>query len=231
MNLLPLLGKISVWFSRTAGGDSRPAFYDIDQTYPALRVIDAAYPAIKREAEKVLGENVDLPQYHDLDPGQTAISATTPRKWKVYYLWSMGKWAEPNATRCPETAAVLAQVPNLFQAFFSILEPGKSVPPHRGYAGYLRYHIGLVVPKVDPPSIRVRDEWHTWQEGQSVLFDDSWEHEVKNNSNGDRVVLIVDVLRPMPMLQNIVNMAISYAGRITYRRNVMSKVADFANHR
>ena len=47
---------------------------------------------------------------------------------------------------------LVAGIPNLFQAFFSILEPGKSIPAHEGpYCGYLRYHLGLIVPEESPP--------------------------------------------------------------------------------
>jgi aspartyl/asparaginyl beta-hydroxylase (cupin superfamily) len=39
----------------------------------------------------------------------------------------------------------------LFQAFFSILDGGKSIPRHAApYRGYLRYHLGLKVPKLLP---------------------------------------------------------------------------------
>jgi aspartyl/asparaginyl beta-hydroxylase (cupin superfamily) len=85
------------------------------------------------------------------------------------------------------------------QAFFSILEPGKVVPAHNGpFFGFLRYHLGMVVPTDKPPSIRVRDQVYTWKERESVMFDDSWNHEVMNESEQYRVVLCVDVLRPMP---------------------------------
>ena len=45
--------------------------------------------------------------------------------------------------------------------------------------------------------MRVKDQVHVWEEGKSILFDDSWNHEVTNHSSDLRVVLIVDVLRPM----------------------------------
>jgi aspartate beta-hydroxylase/beta-hydroxylase len=45
--------------------------------------------------------------------------------------------------------------------------------------------------------MRVKDQLHTWREGESILFDDSWNHQVYNTSPERRVVLIVDVVRPM----------------------------------
>ena len=49
--------------------------------------------------------------------------------------------------RTEDRLAALRQVPNLLGAFFSILDPGKSIPAHDGpYTGYLRYHLALKVP-------------------------------------------------------------------------------------
>jgi aspartate beta-hydroxylase/beta-hydroxylase len=111
-----------------------------------------------------------------------------------------------NQARCPRTSALLGQIPGLLQAFFSILDPGKSIPAHDGpYLGYLRYHLALLVPSVDPPSMRVKDQVHTWQEGRSILFDDSWNHQVYNTSPERRVVLIVDVVRPMAWPLHVIN--------------------------
>ena len=53
--------------------------------------------------------------------------------------------------------------------------------------------------------MRVKDQLPTWEEGRSVLFDDSWNHEVFNSSDDLRVVLIVDVLRPMPFSLHAAN--------------------------
>ncbi|ASR35629.1 hypothetical protein BAY61_12180 [Prauserella marina] len=225
MDTTSLKTRLNIWFQRTAGGDQRPVRFDIDRTYPTLRVLDHAYPAIRREALGVLEHRDEVPAYHDLDPDQADISASTPRQWRVFYLWAMGERAGVNARRCPETVAALDCIPNLFQAFFSVLEAGKSVPAHTGpYSGYLRYHLGLVVPGENPPRLRVRDWKHTWAEGQSVLFDDSWDHEVYNDSDEDRVILIADVLRPMPLPQHLANRTAAVMARHTYGKRVLRRV-------
>jgi aspartyl/asparaginyl beta-hydroxylase (cupin superfamily) len=181
-----------------AGRENRPVFFDMASTAPALLEIDKSYPVIKSEVEALLKAGVNLPRYHDVDPAQQGISAGE-KKWKVFILDTVG--AKPKASRelCPQTSAALDRIPNLFQAFFSILEAGKSVPAHNGvYFGAIRYHLGLIVPKDNPPKIRIKDQFYTWKEGESVLFDDTWNHEVFNTSSGDRVILLVDVLRPLP---------------------------------
>jgi len=99
-------------------------------------------------------------------------------------------------------------VPNVVNAFFSILEPGKSIPAHEGdYRGLLRCHLRLPVPHDEPPHIRVKDQIYQWREGEAFIFDDSWEHEVTDRSSGLRVILAVDILRPLPLLPHALNRA------------------------
>lgn len=59
------------------------------------------------------------------------------------------------------------------------------------------------MPRERPPHIRVAGQAYTSKEGEGVLFDDSWPHEVVNDASEPRVVLIVDV--PRPLLPRMVN--------------------------
>ena len=74
---------------------------------------------------------------------------------------------------------------------FSILEPGKQLPPHRGpYNGVLRLHLGLMVPEPrEALGIRVENALYRWQDGEAVIFDDAFEHEAWNRTPHTRVVL------------------------------------------
>jgi aspartyl/asparaginyl beta-hydroxylase (cupin superfamily) len=193
-----LLRTLNYAFFREAGGEQRLAFFDIDTTYPALRVLDRHQDQIRSELEPLLAERASIPQYHEVDRSQADISGQGSKAWRVFMLKWLAGGVAANRARCPRTAALLDRVPGVISAFFSILEPGKSVPAHDGpYLGYLRYHLALKVPAENPPSIRIKDTVHTWVEGHSILFDDSWNHEVYNRASEIRVVLIVDVLRPM----------------------------------
>mgnify|MGYP003309273515 CR=1 FL=1 len=44
--------------------------------------------------------------------------------------------------------------------------------------------------------IRVGAEWRTWAEGRCLLFDDSFEHEVRNDTDRARVVLLLRFFHP-----------------------------------
>jgi beta-hydroxylase len=95
-------------------------------------------------------------------------------------------------------------------AMFSILAPRKHIPEHRGmYKGMLRYHLGLIIPGPDGACrIRVGQDIRSWQEGKSLVFDDSHMHEVWNDTDAYRVVLFVDLVRPLPFPLSLVNRSI-----------------------
>ena len=83
-------------------------------------------------------------------------------------------------------------------AYFSILAPGKHIPPHKGpYKGILRYQLAISVPKGEC-KILVGSKPYYWKEGESILFDDTYIHEVVNNTEGYRVALLLDVKRNIP---------------------------------
>jgi aspartate beta-hydroxylase/beta-hydroxylase len=228
LNLVSLLNGFNWLFDFYTGGKRRPVFFDIEKTRPELLELDRSFPAIREELVGVLGNKEEIPRYHEVDELETYISNTvdTDKGWRVYFLYAMGEKPAANRARCPRTAAVLDKVPGVLQAFFSILEAGKSIPPHWGpYRGYIRYHLGLIVPENDPPTIRLKDQHYTWKEGESILFDDSWEHEVSNKSDGDRVVLIVDIRRPMPVVFDRINRSVELVMRYVYGKEILKKLA------
>ncbi len=217
--------KLNRFYGRYVGYNQRPTFFDIDKTYPSLNQITQHFQTIQNEFHQVLTATPQLPRYHDIDPGEAEISDACEKRWNVYMLYLLGFQLEQANKLCPTLCALLQKIPNLIQAFFSILEPGKSIPLHDGpYLGYLRYHLGVHIPKNEPPRIIVNKQPYTWREGEAVLFDDSWPHEVKNNSNDFRAVLILDVLRPMPLLPDLINRFVTHIiARHTYGRSVIKR--------
>ena len=74
------------------------------------------------------------------------------------------------------------------------LPSGKSVPPHRGNKGIYRVHLGLIVPDGDV-TFTCRGEDKKWETGKCLAFNDFYEHSARNNTEHDRINLIVDVVR------------------------------------
>jgi beta-hydroxylase len=105
-------------------------------------------------------------------------------------------------------------MPGMKTAFFSILAPGKHLPPHRGpWKGVLRLHLGLLIPEpAEMCAIRVGSQTRHWEEGRVMIFDDTFEHEAWNRTDGVRVILFVDIMRPMRFPANMLNAVLTWAG-------------------
>lgn len=221
--------KLNRFYALYIRGEERPVFYDIATTLPELNLITQQFTDIKQEFDSILREAGELPRYHDIDPGESPISNATEKRWNVFMIYLLGYYSNEASRFCPVIMQLIPKIPNVIQVFFSILEPGKSIPLHEGpYLGYLRYHLGIEIPKDNPPHIVVHGQPYTWKEGEAVLFDDSRPHEVRNNSQSLRAVLIIDVLRPMPWLPHKINQLMTKViARYTYGRNVIKRLSNY----
>ena len=135
-------------------------------------------------------------------PPLAAISpdhrAIAPGKWRSYFLWGYGYSVEENLSRCPMTATLVERVPGLNSAFFSILAPGAHIPAHRGVTkGLITCHLGLVIPRDGDARMRIEDRMLRWSEGETLIFDDTRDHEVWNSTSATRIVLAIQFRRPL----------------------------------
>ena len=72
--------------------------------------------------------------------------------------------------------------------------------------GILRSHLGLIIPKDrEKCRIRVDDTITPWKEGEIFVFDDTYEHEVWNETDEERVILLFDFDRPMKFAGRVLN--------------------------
>ena len=164
---------------------------------PWTAELEAHWEEVRAELDAVLVHHDVLPNFQDISTDQATI--TDDDRWKTFFLYGFGFKSEANCARCPRTAALIERVPGMTTAFFSILSPGKHIGPHRGpYRGLVRYHLGLRVPgPPDAAGISVGGQVAHWSEGASLLFDDGYEHFAWNDTDGLRVVLFMDVERPL----------------------------------
>jgi aspartyl/asparaginyl beta-hydroxylase (cupin superfamily) len=200
--LIQRLELVIAWGSRVGN----PAFFDAP-AHPGFawtRNLEKQWEIIRDELDAVLEHRELLPSFHDISKDQRRISDD---RWKTYFFCAYGINAEGNRDRCPETSRLIDAIPGMKTAFFSILAPGKHIPPHRGpFKGVIRYHLGLVVPEPRARCrIRVGTEIRHWEEGKGIMFDDTYEHEVWNDTPGTRVVLFLDVVRPLRFPANLLN--------------------------
>lgn len=176
--------------------------------FPWVKGLEANWAAIRAELERIMATPERIPNFQDISRDQTNI--TRDDKWKSYFLYGYGYKMENNCKACPETARSVENIPGMFTAFFSVLAPGKRIPLHRGpYRGLLRCHLALMVPEQRARCrIEVGGEWATWEEGRCLVFDDTYKHQVENDTDGVRVVLFIDVLRPMKFPGSLLNQAV-----------------------
>ena len=182
-----------------------PPVYDAS-VFPWAATVEAEWRTIRAELDRLLERRDELPGFHEIAAEVRSIS--TDRDWKTFLFAAYGMRSEAAIRACPETWRILQNIPGLKAAMFSIFEPGKHLPPHRGpYNGVLRFHLGLIVP--DAPAgavaIRLADRICSWVEGSALIFDDAYEHEAWNRSSEIRVVLFVDFLKPLSFPANVVN--------------------------
>lgn len=195
------LEKLYPLFSRYGN----PTFYS-PSMFDWTPEFEKNWAVIRAEMEEVLKYKASLPTFQDLSQDDAYL--TNDANWKTFWIYNFGGLpVENNIKRCPQTAVLLEEVPELMSAMFSILEPGKHIEPHRGpFKGLIRLLFALKIPEPrEHVKIRVGDDIRTWEEGEFLVFDDTFEHEVWNDTDGIRVVLFMDVPRPMRFPFNIIN--------------------------
>jgi ornithine lipid ester-linked acyl 2-hydroxylase len=181
-----------------------PPIYD-NAVFPWIAAVERDWRAIRAELDHVLTRKNELPGFHELATDVSVISRD--RGWKTFLLCGYGFRSANNIKLCPQTWAACQKIPGLITAMFSILEPGKHLPPHRGpYNGVLRLHLGMIVPEPrEQLGIRVEKDVYRWNEGEAVVFDDAYEHEAWNKTPQTRVVLFVDFVKPLRFPANFLN--------------------------
>ncbi|HEV2746746.1 MAG TPA: aspartyl/asparaginyl beta-hydroxylase domain-containing protein [Allosphingosinicella sp.] len=158
------------------------------------RMLEDNWTVIRDEAAALLPRIEEVPSLRSVSPDHRRIAPTD--LWKSFFLYGYGYRLDDNCLRCPRTAALAAQIPGLNSAFFSILLPGMHIESHRGPTkGLLTCHLGLMVPQ--GCRMMVDDRMVGWREGECLIWDDTYRHEVWHEGDSPRVILLVQVKRPL----------------------------------
>ncbi|ALM41263.1 aspartyl/asparaginyl beta-hydroxylase domain-containing protein [Streptomyces sp. CHA1] len=198
----PRIRAVTNWIFLRAAGPDRPRVILPEKVFPAARELEERFPALRAEIDALL-EKRTIPAYGAFDPVR---AAQVSEEWKLYYAYMYGQSNELARDEVPTLLSFAQSRPEVVNAFVSILDPGVELPPHKDpYAGVLRYHLGVRVPRENPPHIRLDQDRHTWKEGEGRVLDVSVEHEVVNTSEEPRVVVIIDFRRPMGFFASALN--------------------------
>ena len=134
-------------------------------------------------------------------------------EWRTLNLIVYNRPVWQNFALCPRLCSHLIEMRCVQTALLSFMLPGARVPPHTDPAtGILRYHLAFRVPQDrESCSMLVGDQRYTWREGESVIFDTVFPHSVVNSSDECRLVLFLDLYRPLQgiasVLQSMANLA------------------------
>lgn len=209
------------------GCDFRPFYAGVPglppprEVIPALGDLEDAFPVVRAEALAVLTDLERIPLMHEAYNNifLKESSGWAVRKimravygkdvdifdrigspdWRTFNLVLFNNDVPGNAGRCPELVRLLKRIPGMQSALISILAPGARIPPHSDPAkGVIRYHLAFKVPRDrENCYIVVKGRRYSWEEGKGVLFDDVYDHWVRNDTDESRTILFVDILRPL----------------------------------
>ena len=210
--------SVDILLGRKQRFESQPMRYFMPQlpvveffersSFPWLDAVEAATDAIRDEFLAVLRadqQGAGFEPYITYGPDQPVAQWKelnhSPR-WSVLHLVKNGQPVAENASRCPQTMATWQASPWPEQAgrtpvaMFSLLKPRTHIPPHVGASNCrLVTHLPLIVPA--GCSFRVGNTTREWVPGKAWVFDDTIEHEARNDSDELRVVLIFDTWHPL----------------------------------
>ncbi len=211
---------------------------------PELKYIENSWKEVKKEMESIMDEDIpsmhdtynNMFLYKGSGSGENKLIKSLQKsligliygddldtfdkigsdKWRTYNLILFNQDVSSNTKKCPITTKLLKKIPGMQSALFSFMRPGAYVPPHNDPAkGVIRYHLALKVPKErEKCFINVDGRNYHWEEGKGVLFDDVYDHWVKNDTDETRVILFVDILRPLEGRAKFVQSIANYANYI-----------------
>ena len=170
-------------------------FFDVQQ-FPQLEKLRENWQVFREEAQQLVAQGYIKATENNDDLG---FNSFFKRGWKRFYL----KWYDdfhPSAKElCPKSIELINSIPGINAAMFTLLpKDGGRLKEHRDpYAGSIRYHLGLITPNSEKCRIYVDGIPYHWKDGEGVLFDETYIHSAKNDSDMDRIILFCDVERPL----------------------------------
>jgi beta-hydroxylase len=188
--------------------------------FPELDVLKDNWEVIRDEAMRLFDEGYIRAAAKNNDAG---FGSFFKKGWKRFYL----KWYDkplPSAVAlCPKTVELVSRIPSVKGAMFALLPGGSHLNPHRDpFGGSLRYHLGLSTPNSDDCRIFVDGQVYAWRDGEDVMFDETYVHWVRNETEKTRVILFCDIERPLSnrVLTRINRSVSALLGRATAPQNL-----------
>lgn len=199
-------------------GQDFPPVWDTDDL-PWLPPLVDAVPQIRQELDAYLAEVV-MPQTLEvsgLEPDSEAGTFASPGLqgvWRSTFLYLTGRWLAPSA-HFPTVRTLVGDVRGLTSLGFAGLDGHSHIDDHVDpNKGALRFHLPIVVPGAEGDCrIRIVDRVVPWRVGEPLLFDLAAPHEVWNDTDSPRIVLMMELVAPLRFPLSVVNRFVQW----TYR--------------
>lgn len=177
---------------------------------PGTKVIESSFNLIQNEFNQLF-QNTDLLKPYDNNSElfreyikHSSSLSNTPNYNKSafdeqaplsFYFHQLSGFVNESYKTCPCTAKTLSKLSIAREAYFSILKPRTRIFPHSDKANFIvTCHLGISIPP--KCGIEVAGTKQIWHEGECIVFDSSFIHEVWNNSDQLRGILLVDLWHP-----------------------------------
>ena len=150
--------------------------------------------------------------------------------WGKFYLDWYGVTHNSAKKLCPKTVEIVQKVKTVNGAMFSVLPAGSKLTRHLDpVACSLRLHLALDTPEDDACFINIDGTDYSWRNGNALLFDETYLHHAKNNTEDYRLILMCEVERPMNIFGRMVNPFFKLLMRITVVPNTDEDQRGVAN--
>ena len=202
-----------------------PPVLDTNLYFPAAKDFVSRWQTIRDEALELRRDLGRVPRFHELMKEQADISANDGRDWRMFIMRAYGVDVPQNLARCPTVASLIEDRDEVKSCVLSFLAPGKHVPKHRGpFRGILRFHLMLTMPRTPEGDVaavlEIDGQPYRLSDGDCLLWDDTFPHEVWNNSDEVRIALLLDVWRrEMPADMELLSRLVVGAVRLGMKWN------------
>ena len=149
------------------------------------------YETIKSELLLFNEQSIEWPEW----PEKRLYENDT---WSIIPLFAFGRRVNRFTKHFKNTIDIIQKIPNVQTILFSKSNKFSVIKEHQGWANLsnriLRTQLPIIVGENNYLGVQNKKKYH--EKGKLIIFDDSKKHYAINNSDIDRIVLIVDILRP-----------------------------------
>jgi len=167
--------------------------------FPKYKIFENNHTIILKETNNIIQNIKNIPLFSNVIPYNglkiSDFDKKTNRAWRAVPLKIEGVFTSYGKQYLPNTCKII-NIPEIRNCFISVLEGKRHIGIHKGYfKGYIRYLYCIIEPKEGYSFIYINKEKYIFKEGQGILWDDTYPHEVYNMSDDVRICLFVDVVR------------------------------------